>query len=285
MLGVVGGTGLYEIEGLVVRDRRQVSTPFGEPSAPLTFAEFGGKPVVFLPRHGAGHGLLPSEINYRANIFALKQAGVTHLVSVSAVGSLREEIEPGDLALPSQYVDWTRGSRVSSFFGRGMVAHVSTAHPVSESLQQLVVDAAGSVPALGSRPLHRGKTYVCVEGPRLGTGAESHLFRSCGFDLVGMTNVPEVFLAREAQIAYATITVATDYDSWLDDPSQHVSVEKVISLFRSRVGLVKELLKTVIAEGKLPTECPSRKSLEFALLTPTEHLTDEHLALLSVLRA
>ena len=172
--------------------------------------------ILFLARHGAGHRLLPHEVNYRANVFALKRAGATQILGFSAVGSLVEAVAPGDLAMPSQYFDWTRGARERSFFGGGVAAHISTAIPVSENL---VTWAAGAAKRLDIT-LHTGLTYACVEGPRLGTRAESHFMRGAGCHLVGMTNVPEAFLAREAQICYATVGIVTDYDCWMDDPSQ-----------------------------------------------------------------
>src|SRR5258708_30391090 len=238
MIGIIGGTGLYAMQELETPRARTVSTPFGAPSAPLMSGILHGREVVFLARHGLQHQLLPGEINCRANIWALKRLGVRTLIGVAAVGSLREEIRPGDLALPSQYLDFTRGARAASFFGGGLVAHISSAQPTCRATAALIARVARS---LGTS-VHEEKTYACVEGPRLGTRAESFFLRGAGADLVGMTNVPEAFLALEAQLGYCTISLATDYDCWLDDSTQHVSAEQVIGLFRSNLGRVQQLI-------------------------------------------
>jgi 5'-methylthioadenosine phosphorylase len=269
MIGIIGGTGLYRMEELVVKETREVQTPFGAPSSPLTLGELRGAPVAFLARHGLNHDLLPSDINYRANIWALKSIGARTIIGVSATGSLRQEIRPGDLALPSQYIDFTKGVRVPTFFGNGMVAHVSTAHPTCRATADLIAKVA----AAQGLPIHRDKTYACVEGPRLGTRAESFFLRGAGADLVGMTNVPEAFLALEAQLGYSTIAVATDYDCWLDDPSQHVSADQVIALFRGKLERVQQLLAQVVAEYQEDESRPCRKALSQAILTAREHMT------------
>src|SRR6185437_10884827 len=196
MIGIIGGTGLYQMDELRVTDVREAATPFGSPSSPIVLGVLQDRDVAFLARHGLHHNLLPSEINYRGNVWALKSLGVRTILGVSAVGSLREEIRPGDLALPSQYLDFTKGLRASTFFGRGLVAHVSTAHPTCRSTAAVVARTAR---ALELR-LHEDKTYACIEGPRFGTRAESFFLRTAGADLVGMTNVPEAFLACEAQL-------------------------------------------------------------------------------------
>ena len=219
MLAIIGGTGLYDIDGLETVSEETIETPFGSPSAPVKRLRLGEREILFLPRHGAGHSFLPHEINYRANIFALKKAGARMLVGFSAVGSLREEIAPGDFAIPSQYLDLTKGKRENTFFGNGIAAHVSTAVPTCPDLSGWIKQVAQE----NAIKLHMDKTYACVEGPRLGTKAESFFMRGAGCDLVGMTNVPEVFLAREAQLSYATLCIATDYDCWMEDPSQHVT--------------------------------------------------------------
>jgi 5'-methylthioadenosine phosphorylase len=271
MIGIIGGTGLYRMEALRVTQTREVTTPFGPPSSPIVLGVLGGREVAFLARHGLHHDLLPSEINFRANIWALKSVGARTVIGVSAVGSLREEIRPGDLSLPSQYVDFTKGIRASSFFGRGIVAHVSTAQPVCRSTADLIARVARS---LGT-PVHENKTYACVEGPRLGTRAESFFLRSAGADLVGMTNVPEAFLAVEAQVGYCTISLATDYDCWLDDASQHVSAERVIALFHENLGRVQQLIAGAVAEYVEDESRPCRHALKTAILTPREQMTDE----------
>lgn len=280
MIGIIGGTGLYKIDGISNVSSRNIDTPFGAPSAEILIGELAGKKIVFLPRHGSNHQILPSEINYRANIWALKSVGVRQIISVSAVGSLREEVHPGDLAMPSQYFDWTRGRRIGSFFGQGLVAHVSTAQPSCETLSKIIQDCSRQ----NDIPIHSSKTYACVEGPRLGTRAESLFLRQAGCDLVGMTNVPEVFLAREAQICYCTIAVATDYDCWLDDPSQHASVEKVIELYGKNIGRVQTLLKKVVERENDHTECSCHSALKFAVMTKESVLSQEQRQILAFLK-
>ncbi len=280
MIGIIGGTGLYKIDGISNVSSRNIDTPFGAPSAEILIGELAGKKIAFLPRHGSNHQILPSEINYRANIWALKSVGVRQIISVSAVGSLREEVHPGDLAMPSQYFDWTRGRRIGSFFGQGLVAHVSTAQPSCATLSKTIQDCSRQADI----HIHSSKTYACVEGPRLGTRAESLFLRQAGCDLVGMTNVPEVFLAREAQICYCTIAVATDYDCWLDDPSQHASVEKVIELYGKNIGRVQTLLKKVVERENDHTECSCHSALKFAVMTKESVLSQEQRQIIAFLK-
>lgn len=280
MLAIIGGTGLYELDGLDIEERIAENTPFGAPSGEISKGRLHGKTVLFLPRHGAGHRLLPHEVNYRANVFALKRAGATMVLGFSAVGSLVLNVAPGTLAMPQQYFDWTRGPRQHTFFGGGVAAHVSTAQPVSAAL----VDA---VQAAGDRAgvvLHHGLTYACVEGPRLGTQAESHFLREAGCHLVGMTNVPEVFLAREAQMAYASVGLVTDYDCWLDDSSQHVSVVGIFERYNHTLAAAQRVLEEFL-RGPMPTPEPEiRASLATALLTPDTALTRTQREWLDVLR-
>jgi len=280
MIGIIGGTGLYKIDGISNVSSRNIDTPFGAPSVEILIGELAGKKIAFLPRHGSNHQILPSEINYRANIWALKSVGVRQIISVSAVGSLREEVHPGDLAMPSQYFDWTRGRRIGSFFGQGLVAHVSTAQPSCATLSKTIQDCSRQADI----HIHSSKTYACVEGPRLGTRAESLFLRQAGCDLVGMTNVPEVFLAREAQICYCTIAVATDYDCWLDDPSQHASVEKVIELYGKNIGRVQTLLKKVVERENDHTECSCHSALKFAVMTKESVLSQEQRQIIAFLK-
>ncbi len=280
MIGIIGGTGLYKIDGISNVSSRNIDTPFGAPSSEILIGELAGRKIAFLPRHGNDHQILPSEINYRANIWALKSAGVRRIISVSAVGSLREEVHPGDLAIPSQYFDWTSGRRTGSFFGHGLVAHVSTAQPSCATLSKVIQDCSLQVDI----PIHSSKTYACVEGPRLGTRAESLFLRQAGCDLVGMTNVPEVFLAREAQICYCTIAVATDYDCWLDDPSQHASVEKVVELYGKNIGRVQTLLKKVVEREDDSAECSCHSALKFAVMTKESVLSQEQRRILAFLK-
>lgn len=281
MIGVIGGTGLYSMEGLEVTDTHTPDTPFGAPSAPVVVGRLGSKPVAFLPRHGPNHELIPSEIPYRANLWALKSVGVRRIVGVSATGSLREEIEPGDLAIPTQYFDWTRGRRAGSFFGEGIVAHVSTAEPTCPALAARIEQVAEG---LGTR-LHAGKAYACVEGPRLGTRTESFFLRNVGCDLVGMTNVPEAFLAREAQLCYCTIAIATDYDCWMDDPEQHASVDKILPLYKQNLGRVQGILNALLTESEGEwSPCGCRESLKYAVVTPDRAVPQEKRHILDFLR-
>ena len=280
MLAIIGGTGLYALAGMETVERIDGDTPFGAPSGPVLRGRVGTSPLLFLARHGAGHRLLPHEVNYRANIFALKRAGATAVLGVSAVGSLAEAIAPGDLAMPEQYLDWTRGGRAATFFGGGVAAHVSTANPVSTAL----VDAASaSAQALGIA-LHRGLTYACVEGPRLGTRAESQVLRQLGCHLVGMTNVPEAFLAREAQMAYATIGIVTDYDCWMDDPARHVSVDKIFALYGKSLAKARAVLDHLLAQPPIAPEPAIRTALAGALLTEADAVTPAQRAWLDVLQ-
>ena len=279
MIGIIGGTGLYRMEGLEVTRSAEIDTPFGRPSGPVMLGRLAGRDIAFLPRHGLNHDLLPSEINFRANIWALKSVGVRTIIGVSAVGSLREEIRPGDLALPSQYLDFTKGLRAASFFGKGLVAHVSTAHPTCAHTAALIARVADSI----GQPIHRDKTYACVEGPRLGTRAESFWLRGAGADLVGMTNVPEAFLALEAQVGYCVITVATDYDCWLDDSSQHVSAEQVIGQFRESLGRVQQVIAGVVAEYVEDESRACRQALKAAVVTPREQMSDAQRRILDFL--
>ena len=280
MLAVIGGTGIYNIEGLTVLDEVNVQTPFGAPSAPIVKAQFCNHEILFLPRHGRNHQFLPHEVNYRANIFALKSLGARQILGFSAVGSLREEIKPSDFAIPSQYFDWVKQPRERTFFGDGLAAHISTAEPTCPNLTQWAADGAKVM----GITLHTGKTYACVDGPRLGTRAESHFLRMVGCDLVGMTNVPEVFLAREAQLCYATIGIVTDYDCWLDDPSQHVSVASVIARYGASLEKAKALLKNLLGSPLPEINATYRESLREAVLTPEQAISDEKKQLLAILK-
>jgi 5'-methylthioadenosine phosphorylase len=280
MLAIIGGTGLYDLAGMQIQEQIDGDTPFGKPSGAVIRGRMGNQSLLFLARHGAGHRLLPHEVNYRANIFTLKRAGATMVLGFSAVGSLTEHVAPGDLAMPEQYFDWTRGSRERTFFGAGVAAHVSTANPVSTALVDAV---AASAQSLGIK-LHRGLTYACVEGPRLGTRAESHFLRQAGCHLVGMTNVPEVFLAREAQLAYATVGIVTDYDCWMEDPARHVSVAGIFELYGRSLIKARSLLDHVLAQPLPQPEAEIRTALQSAMLTPEESLTPEQRGWMAVLK-
>lgn len=280
MLALIGGTGVYGMEGMEVTGTVAAETPFGMPSSPVIKGRIANQEILFLARHGLQHQLLPSEVNYRANIFALKSLGATQIIGISAVGSLQERIAPGDLAIPSQYFDWTKGKRAASFFGNGIAAHVSTAVPVSVQLMNWI---AGRAKEIGIR-LHSDVTYACVEGPRLGTRAESHFLRQTGCHIVGMTNVPEVFLAREAQICYATIGIATDYDCWMEDPAMHVQATEIFALYKQSLLKAQNLLASLLATPRPEEEPEIRQALDCALLTPEHALTQEQKAWLEVLR-
>jgi len=260
-LGVIGGSGLYELAGLTDVERRRVSTPFGDPSDELVIGRLGATRLVFLPRHGRGHRLLPSELNYRANVFALKTLGVEWILAVSAVGSLRKEIEPGHVVVPDQLIDRTR-QRASTFFGRGIVAHVGFADPYCPNLSRAVAEAARAAGAT----VHAGGTYVCMEGPLFSTRAESHLYRSWGASVIGMTNLQEAKLAREAEICLATLALSTDYDCWNAEHAD-VGIEDVLRVIAANVELAKRTVAAVA--GRLParTGCPCPTALANAIIT------------------
>lgn len=227
-IGIIGGSGLYSMDELRDKSERTVSTPFGPPSGPLTVGTISGKKVVFLPRHGVGHVKNPSEVNYRANIYALKSLGVRFIIGVSACGSLREDYAPGNIVVPDQLFDFTKGLRKASFFEDGIVAHIGTAEPFCPQLSEILYQAVSS----GERPVHMGGRFVTIEGPRFSTKAESMLFRQWGLDIIGMTTSPEAFLAREAEISYAIMAHVTDYDVWHEEP---VSTEMVIKTFSENI--------------------------------------------------
>ena len=260
-LGVIGGSGLYQMAGLEGTREERVETPFGDPSEAYLLGRLGEHEVAFLARHGRGHRLLPTEINFRANIYGFKALGVERIVSVSAVGSMKEELRPLDVVLPDQFIDWTR-QRPSTFFGSGVVAHVSLADPVCPVLEEAL---AGSAARSGAR-LHRGGTYLCIEGPQFSTRAESHLYRSFGVDVIGMTNVQEAKLAREAEICYATVAMVTDYDCWRAGEAP-VSVEEVVARLRDNARTAQAILAGVT--GLLPESrtCPCASALDDAILT------------------
>lgn len=281
MLGIIGGSGLYALNELEIIKEHDITTPFGKPSAPIVEGQAFGNKALFLPRHGRNHEFLPTEVNYRANIYALKLLGAETILSVSASGSLQEEIKPGDLALASQYFDHTRGKRNPSFFGEGVTAHISTAEPTCPVLANDVVRAAQTL----GITLHTNKTYACVEGPRLGTKAESHFLRgAAGCDIVGMTNVPESFLAREAQMGYVTLAIATDYDCWKDDPDAHVNVEAVFAVYFENIGKIKTIILKLLENGISATPDNIRTALKGAVMTPDARLTPAQAEWLAVLR-
>ncbi len=280
MLAIIGGTGFYDLPGLVIEKRFTESNVFGQPSGDILQGNINGTHILFLARHGSGHKLLPHEVNYRANVFGLKRAGATMMLGFSAVGSLSIDIKPGDLAMPEQYFDWTRGTRERTFFGNGVAAHVSTAKPVSAALVDAVVNAGQECKV----QIHRGLTYACVEGPRLGTQAESQFMRQAGCHLVGMTNVPEAFLAREAQMAYATVGMVTDYDCWLEDPAQHVSVSGIFELYGKTLTKAAQVLSTMLSKPLPTPELAIRQALSSGMMTPPSAISAAQQEWLSVLQ-
>ncbi len=264
VLGVLGGSGVYDIDGLTDARWRRVVTPFGEPSDELLFGELDGVSMVFLPRHGRGHKLSPSHVNYRANIDALKRSGVTDIISVSAVGSFRDELSPGTFVIVDQFIDRTF-ARAKSFFGDGLVAHVSMAHPVCARLGDWLVRAAADAGIAAKR----GGTYLCMEGPQFSTLAESELYRSWGCAVIGMTNMPEAKLAREAEICYATVAMVTDYDCWHPD-HDNVEVADIIRVLTTNADHARTLVRqTAPAMAGRPAACPHGcdRALETALIT------------------
>jgi 5'-methylthioadenosine phosphorylase len=276
-IGVIGGSGLYAMEGLTDVQERFVRTPFGDPSDQIVTGVVGGTRFSFLPRHGRGHRIPPHKVNYRANVFAMKFLGVQQIVSVSAVGSLREDIHPGDLVLVDQYIDRTRG-RTSTFFDDdGVVAHVSLADPTDAALSRCLADAAEKA---GAR-VHRGGTYLCMEGPQFSTRAESNLYRAWGAHVIGMTAMPEAKLAREAELPYASMAFATDYDCW-HESEEPVTVEQVVKVLSRNVALARDILRSV--EGWPPaSDSPAASALGAALITEPNRVSPqarEKLALL-----
>ena len=267
VLGIVGGSGLYDLLGLDNPRWETVTSPWGEPSDQILFAEIDGLPIRFLPRHGRGHRISPTEINYRANIDSMKRAGVTDLVSISACGSFREELAPGVFVLVDQFIDRTF-AREKSFFGTGLVAHVSVAEPVSPA----VVDELEKALKAENIQHQRGGTYLAMEGPQFSSKAESHLYRSWNCDVIGMTNMPEAKLAREAEICYATVAMVTDYDCWHEE-HEHVDVASVIAVMQSNTAKAQRLVLTLAKSfPRQHPECPigSDKALEVALITAPE---------------
>lgn len=260
-VGVIGGSGLYDIEGLKSVRRVQVRTPFGSPSDAITVGTLDGVAVAFLSRHGRGHRLNPSEINYRANIYALKSLGVTRVISVSAVGSMKESIRPGDIVMPDQFIDLTK-RRASTFFEGGMVAHVAFGEPICGSLARIVFSAGQQVGAT----LHRGGTYLCMEGPQFSTKAESRLYRQWGVDVIGMTNMPEAKLAREAELCYATMALVTDYDCW-HETEEAVTVEAILDTLHKNVALAKRIVQAVMPSLAECRACACGQALDNAIVT------------------
>jgi 5'-methylthioadenosine phosphorylase len=260
-IGIIGGSGLYDMAELTDREDRHVSTPFGEPSSPYVVGTLRGRRVAFLARHGHGHRFLPSELNFRANIFGFKVLGAEYIVSASAVGSLKEEYRPLDLVIPDQFLDRTRG-RVSTFFGRGLVAHVGFAHPFCALLSDVAYQAARAA----SATVHKGGTYVCMEGPQFSTLAESRLYRSWGMDVIGMTNLQEAKLAREAEICYTTIALVTDYDCWHPDHDR-VTVDMIVANLTRNARMAQTVIADAVARLPFERTCECASALKHAIIT------------------
>jgi len=265
-VGIIGGSGFYEMPGFTVAERRALSTPFGEPSDEYVVGSLSGREVVFLPRHGRGHRIMPSELNFRANLFGFKLLGVEWVISVSAVGSMKEGIAPGHIVVPDQFFDRTKG-RPSTFFGRGLVVHTSFADPVCSDLCRVLVRAATEEGATA----HDGGIYLCIEGPQFSTRAESRIFRQWGVDVIGMTNLPEARLAREAELCYSTLALVTDYDCW-HEGSEDVTVEMVLETLNKNVLLAQRIVRRAV--GWIPTErtCACPHALKDAIITARDRI-------------
>ncbi|HSP14223.1 MAG TPA: S-methyl-5'-thioadenosine phosphorylase [Thermoanaerobaculia bacterium] len=261
-IGIIGGSGLYEMQGLNVIEEQAIDTPFGPPSDPFTIGEIDGTRVAFLSRHGKGHRLLPTELNYRANIFGFKVLGVHTIVSASAVGSMKEQYHPTDIVFPHQFIDRTR-HRPDTFFGNGIVGHVTFADPICSGASFLVSDAARQA---GAR-VHVGGVYVCIEGPQFSTRAESRLYRSWGVDVIGMTNLQEAKLCREAEICYVTMALITDYDCW-HEAADDVTVEQILEYLRQNASMAQETLRRSIAPlAARKRDCGCANAMKFAIVT------------------
>ncbi len=261
-IGVIGGSGFYEL--LENPQEEKVTTLFGEPSDVITIGKIGGREVCFLPRHGRGHRIMPTDLPFQANILAMKQLGVEWIISSSAVGSMKEEIKPGDMVIPDQFIDRTRQRR-STFFGDGCVAHISFADPVCRTLSRVVTEAARDAGAT----VHEGGVYVCMEGPQFSTRAESLLYRSWGVDVIGMTNLQEAKLAREAEICYATVALATDYDCWYEG-EEDVTITQVIETMNRNVDMAKKIVETAVPRIPETRDCGCASAMQYGVMTAPE---------------
>jgi 5'-methylthioadenosine phosphorylase len=276
-IGIIGGSGLYNIEGIKDVENVKVKTPFGEPSDQFTTGTLEGKSVVFLPRHGRYHNILPTELNFRANIFGMKKLGVERIIAVSAVGSMKEEIKPLDIVIPDQFLDRTRG-RISTFFGDGIVGHVSLADPICSSLAETLYEAAKSVGVKA----HKGGTYVCIEGPQFSTRAESLTYRQWNVSIIGMTNIQEAKLAREAEICYSTLALSTDYDCWYEE-EEDVTADMVIQNLKKNVDTAKAIIKSAIPMIEGERKCGCANASSNAIVTQKDKIPNEVKERLSVI--
>ena len=260
-IGVIGGSGLYDMPDLKNVTSVKVKTPFGDPSDNYILGTLNNREMVFLPRHGKGHRIQPTELNFRANIYGMKKLGVEWIISVSAVGSIREEIAPGHIVVPDQFIDLTK-SRISTFFGNGIVGHVTFADPVCNDLYNIIYQAGLDAGAT----MHKGGVYICIEGPQFSTRAESLTYRKWGVDVIGMTNVTEAKLAREAEICYATIALATDYDCW-HEAEEDVTVEAILEILHKNVTTAQKIIKNAVSKIDTERKCPCKNALQNAILT------------------
>lgn len=274
-IGVIGGSGVYKIDGIEIVKEHVINTPFGTPSSEIIEAKLKGTSFYFIPRHGKKHSVTPSEVNYRANIFALKSLGVEYCISVSAVGSLKEEYPPTTFVLVDQFIDWTKGKRERTFFDKGFVAHVSVAEPVEKQLQKMMVDACKEVGV----KYGDGGSYICIEGPQFSSKAESHIYRSFGASVIGMTNVPESYLAKEAGMAYATIAMVTDYDCWKEE---HCTLEEIMKVMATNNQQVHKVLNVLLPNLE-KNPFTFKKENTYAVLSKPESMTKDQAHALEVL--
>lgn len=277
-IGIIGGSGVYNINGIEILDELVVETPYGVPSDNVIHAKIDGIELYFLPRHGRNHHVLPHEVNYCANIYALKSLGVEYLISVSAVGSLKEECPPGSMVLPDQFIDWTKGGRRRTFFGEGIVGHVSTAYPIDLQLQKVLEESCKDT----SSDYHLGGSYLCIEGPQFSSKAESNIYRGFGATVIGMTNVPEAYLAKEAGMAYATLAMVTDYDCWRED--DHCSVEEIMKVMKKNNETAQKVIKSALKRLDVNRFDFVKENL-YAIMTAEEAMNKEQKEICKVLKS
>ncbi|MBN1353583.1 MAG: S-methyl-5'-thioadenosine phosphorylase [Candidatus Omnitrophica bacterium] len=270
MIGVMGGSGLYHIDGMDIKQRKRITTPFGNPSGEFIIGKLEGSDIAFLPRHDRGHVISPTKINYRANIYGMKQLGVDRIISITACGSLKEELKPMDFVIPLQFVDRTNQARQYTFFDDGIVAHISFAHPICEDFADIVYEAAAGE----GLNVHLGGTYINMEGPQFSTLAESNLYRSWGMDIIGMTNMTEARLAREAEICYVSLASVTDYDCWRET-SESVNVDMIVANLTKNVENAKKILKKVITLISGERTCACKDALKYAILTDPRFISEK----------
>lgn len=268
-IGVIGGSGLYKMEGLEVIEKKNLSTPFGNPSDSFIIGSLDGADVVFLPRHGTGHRILPSDLNFRANIYGMKELGAEWIISVSAVGSMKENLYPGDIVIPDQFFDRTK-KRINTFFGDGVVAHVPFADPVCPDLSSILFKAGEKIGA----KIHKGGTYLCIEGPQFSTRAESKTYRAWGVDIIGMTNIPEAKLAREAEICYATVALVTDFDCW-HESEEDVKIDAVLEIMNKNINTAKSIIKKAVKMISDKRTCICSEALKHTILTSKESIPEK----------